>query len=129
MEKEQELELLKINLDSYKKHFDWIAKGLVIYVAIVGTLFGIITKTEVSSIVTLLYIVIILACLCLVYVSYLIKVWVKKIASNILPFEKTFNCNLNHLYYPSEKISGIISFIGVVIMLAAVILLINHLLT
>lgn len=129
MENEQELELLKINLDSYKKHSDWIAKGLVVYIAIIGTLFGIITKTEASSTITLLYIVIILASQCLIYFSYLIKVWVKKIASNILTFEKTFNCSLDHLYYPSERISGIILFIGIVVMLAAIGLFVNHLLT
>jgi hypothetical protein len=123
MNNDQKLDLLKINIDLYKKHSEWIAKGLLIYLAIIGTLFGIINKTEVYSTIIVLYFIIILACIGLIYFTFLIKIWVRKVANIILSFEEPLNCKLDHLYYPVEKISGIILYIGIIVLLAAFALL------
>jgi hypothetical protein len=129
MNNDQKLDLLKINIDLYKKHSEWIAKGLLIYLAIIGTLFGIINKTEVFSSIIILYSIIILACTMLIYFTFLIKIWVRKVASIILSFEEPLNCKLDQLYYPAEKISGIILFIGIIVLLAAISLLICYIMT
>lgn len=128
MNNEQILDLLKVNIDSYNKNSEWIAKALLIYLAIIGTLFGIITKTEDYSIVIILYSIIILASIGIIYFTLLIKIWVKKISSAIHAFEEPLEFKLDHIYYPAEKISGIIQFLGITILTASVSLLVCYIL-
>lgn len=98
------LDLLKISIESYNKNSEWIYKALIIYLAVVGTIFGITIKSEVKSVVISLHLLIILASIIFIYFTFLIKYWVKKISNAINSFEEPLKCKLDHIYYPSEKV-------------------------
>jgi len=99
------IELLKLYMNSYKNHYDWLIKLFILYFAIIGTSFGFIVKIESDTIVTFLYLIIIISSFIFIIVGILMKIWMRKFINGIKPIEKILNNNLTHLFYPAKVAS------------------------
>ena len=122
------LELLKINQDTYKSHFDWVVKIFIIYFMIIGALYSFITQTNNNVLISMLYILIISSSIIIIYASILIKICVNKYLDGLRKIIINLDYNIDYLTYPAKKGSTLLIISCSIIIIITSILLVIQLL-